>query len=102
MIEFHVTFADAEDAGRVARAALEARHAACANIVNGVRSLYWWQGRIEEDAEALVIFKTSEARAESLEALIVAHHPYDTPAIVRHTAVTANEEYARWVEKETA
>ncbi|WP_157014296.1 divalent-cation tolerance protein CutA [Mesorhizobium xinjiangense] len=98
MIELHVTFANAVDAARMARAALKA----CANIVDGVRSLYWWQGAIEEEDETLAIFKTSEAKADALEALIAEHHPYDTPAIIRHTAVTANQDYARWVEKETA
>lgn len=101
MIDFHVTFGDSDEARRVARAALEARLAACINIVADVRSLFWWQGQIEEEAEVLAIFKTSEAKADRLEAFIAERHPYETPAIIRHAGLTANAEFARWVDEET-
>ncbi|MCV0395193.1 MAG: divalent-cation tolerance protein CutA [Rhizobiaceae bacterium] len=102
MIELHVTYADGAEARRLARAVVEARHAACANIVENVSSIYRWEGAIEEETETLVIFKTSEARAAAAEAFIAENHPYDVPAIIRHTAVEVNDDYARWVEEETA
>ena len=101
MIELHVTYASAEEARAHARAVVEARHAACANIIGTVHSLYRWKGAIEEEDETLVIFKTSEDKAASAEAFIAERHPYETPAIIRHTAVGANDDYARWVEEET-
>ena len=102
MIELHVTYDSEADARAQARRVIEARQAACANIIGTVRSLYWWKGRIEEEDETLVIFKTSEAKAASAEAFIAEHHPYETPAIIRHDGVGANDGYARWVEEETA
>lgn len=102
MIEFHVTFADMESAEALARKALEARLAACANIVPGVRSLYWWKGRIEDEQEVLAVFKTSDERADALATFVAEHHPYETPAIVRHVDVSANPDYEAWIETETA
>jgi periplasmic divalent cation tolerance protein len=102
MIELHVTYGSEAEARTQARRVIEARQAACANIVGTVRSLYWWKGEIEEEDETLVIFKTSEAKAASAEAFIADHHPYETPAIIRHGSVGANEGYTRWVEEETA
>ncbi|QDZ01578.1 divalent cation tolerance protein CutA [Nitratireductor mangrovi] len=101
MIEVHVTFASAEEAARLARAVLEARLAACANIVEGVRSLFWWDGQIADEAETLAIFKTGAERAEALEAFIAEHHPYDTPAIIRHMNVGANPAFEQWIAAET-
>ena len=101
MVEFHVTFADIDSARRLARAALEARLAACANLVPGVASLYWWQGRIEEETEVLAILKTSRHKADDLAAFVAANHPYETPAIIRHGDVSANAGYERWIEEET-
>lgn len=101
MIEFHVTYSAMEDAEAAAREALEMRLAACANIVSGVRSLYRWQGAIEDESEILVIFKTARDRAGELADFLEVSHPYDTPAIIRHDGVTANADYERWIDEET-
>lgn len=101
MIELHVTFGDPQSAAAVARKALEARLAACANILPDIRSLYWWNGQITEEAETLMIFKTSETKASELAALVAENHPYDVPAIIRHDHVTATDDYLAWVDVET-
>lgn len=85
----------------LARKALEARLAACANIIPSVRSLYWWNGKIEDETETLAIFKTSNEQADALAAFIAEHHPYETPAIIRHDNVSANRDYEAWVDAET-
>ena len=102
MIEFHVTFSDMVSAREMAHAVVEARLAACANLVPGMVSLYWWEGYITQESEILAVFKTSEKKADMLEAFLLENHPYDTPAIIRHTAVVANPDYESWVETETA
>jgi periplasmic divalent cation tolerance protein len=102
VIELHVTFPDMKSAEALARKALEARLAACANIVPNVRSLYWWKGKIEDETEVFAIFKTSHGQADALAAFIAKHHPYETPAIIRHDKVSANADYEAWVEAETS
>src|SRR5262245_10830524 len=66
-------------ARKLARAAVRARLAACANLVPKIESHYWWRGKVETATEILVILKTTRARLPALERLIVAEHPYDTP-----------------------
>lgn len=71
-----------DQAEAVARAALEARAAACVNLVPGIRSLYHWEGKLCDDAETTLILKTSAERVEALRAVLVEAHPYDVPEVV--------------------
>lgn len=100
MIHVTTTCPDAESAERLARAALIERVTACANIVPGVRSLYHWAGEIEEDAEVLVIFKTSDAARAALVAFLEAEHPYDVPVITWEKLDTTADS-AAWLARET-
>jgi periplasmic divalent cation tolerance protein len=86
----------------LARWALEAWFAASANLVPGIGSFYWWKGRIENETEVLVVFKTSESHADELAVFLAAHQPCETPAIARHANVSANPDYEAWIEAETA
>src|SRR4051794_12139572 len=74
-----VTAPDLKTARRLAQAALKGRLVACANLVTGIESHYWWQGKIERGAEVLLLFKTTRNRLKALEELLVQIHPYDTP-----------------------
>lgn len=101
MIEFHVTYASRVEAAQIAREAVELRLAACVNLLDNVRSIYRWEGAIEDEIETLAVFKTSQTRAGELSDFLEVSHPYDTPAIIRHDNVSANADYARWIEEET-
>ncbi|RLQ89234.1 divalent-cation tolerance protein CutA [Notoacmeibacter ruber] len=101
MIEIHVTTHSRDTALKLAQDALNERLAACANIIDQVTALYWWEGQIAHEKEALVIFKTSKARVDALTAFLNDNHDYDLPAITRHEHVIPTEDYARWVEEET-
>jgi periplasmic divalent cation tolerance protein len=78
----YTTWPDADTAAAASRAAVEACAAACANILAPLRSIYRWEGALEEASETPVLFKTTAAAAERLRALVLAHHPYDLPCIV--------------------
>lgn len=84
----------------LARAALEARLAACANIVPGLESHYWWQGRLETSTEVLVIFKTAKARLAELQALLLPLHPYQTAEWVAWRLEVGSAAYVRWALRE--
>ena len=73
-----VTAPDMKTARALAKAALQARLIACANVVPKIESHYWWQGKIEYGNEVLMILKTTRKRLATLEKLILAKHPYDT------------------------
>jgi periplasmic divalent cation tolerance protein len=96
------TFAEEADAARVGRELVERRLAACVNVVPGVRSIYRWQGRIEDSSEVLAIVKTQRACLGELIAALAALHPYAVPEILALPVAGGAEPYAKWVREETS
>jgi periplasmic divalent cation tolerance protein len=97
----YVTAGDVAEAHRIGRAAVEARLAACANVIPGMRSVYWWQGKIEEGREAVLILKTTEDRLEALTARVKELHSYDCPCIEALPVIGGHPPYLDWVVQET-
>ena len=93
-----VTAPDRQSARRLAKAALQARLAACANLIPGLESHYWWKGKIERSAEVLILFKTPASNLAGLEKCILANHPYDTPEFVVIQLHKGTERYLAWLE----
>jgi periplasmic divalent cation tolerance protein len=94
------TLASREAALPIARALVEARLAACVQLVDGLRSIYRWQGRVEESAECQLVAKTPPDRAAALVERLRDLHPYELPEIVVLDA-QASDAYAAWVVAET-
>jgi periplasmic divalent cation tolerance protein len=94
------TLPSREAAATIARALIEARLAACVQLVDGLRSIYRWQGRVEESAEVQLIAKTTPAASAALIDRLRALHPYDVPEILTLDA-TASAAYAAWLRDET-
>lgn len=97
-----VTVPDRKVARRIARAVLEARAVACVNIVPGLESHYWWQGRLEKSTELLLLMKTTRGRLADLERIVHAHHPYDTPEFVVLGLTAGSERYLAWIDASVA
>src|SRR5690606_12857243 len=91
------TCPDADAALRLAEAAVEGRHAACVNIVGGMRSVYRWQGEVTGDDEVLLVAKTTAAAYAGLEALWQAAHPYELPEIVAVPIAQGSARYLAWL-----
>ncbi|MCE4602304.1 MAG: divalent-cation tolerance protein CutA [Desulfurococcales archaeon] len=85
---------------RIARALVESRLAACVNIVQGLTSLYWWQGEIQEDQEELLIVKTRMDALNKLIDEVKKIHPYSVPEIVALPILGGNPDYLKWVDDE--
>jgi periplasmic divalent cation tolerance protein len=97
----YATAGDAAEARRIGRAVVEGQLAACANIITGMRSLYWWQGKLEEGREAVLILKTTEDRLEALVARVKELHSYDCPCIEALPVVAGHQPFLDWVAQET-
>ncbi len=97
-----VTAPDLEAARRIAGAALNSRLAACANIVPQVESHYWWQGKLEQSAEALIVFKTVAARQADLQTCVLANHPYETPEFITLPIQNGSPDYLAWLRASVA
>ena len=92
-----VTTPDLDTARRLAKAALEARLIACANLLPRVESHYWWQGKIESALEVLLVMKTTTSCLGKLEKLILAKHPYDTAELIVLPLNAGSRRYLDWV-----
>lgn len=92
-----VTCPKMEQAAALARSLVEERLIACANLVPGVRSIYLWQGAVCDEAEVLLIAKTTPARFEALRARVVALHPYQVPEVLMLGVEKAHGPYRDWV-----
>lgn len=98
----YVTAPSRDAALSLARAVVEERLAACANVLDGAVSVYRWEGRLCEDAEAVMICKTRADLAERLVERLRALHPYDCPCITILPVEGGNPAYLDWVRAETA
>jgi periplasmic divalent cation tolerance protein len=92
-----VTAPDLKVARRLAKAILQNRFAACVDLVNGLESHYWWQGKLERGREVLLIIKTSKRKLPPLEKLILSLHPYDTPEIIAFPLADGTPKYLNWL-----
>src|SRR5712691_6721077 len=92
-----VTAPDLKTARVLAKAALHARLAACANIIPRLESHYRWKGKLERSTEALLLFKTARAKLAALEKCILANHPYDTPEFLVLNLTKGAARYLAWM-----
>jgi len=92
---------DRDSAGRLARALIEKRLAACINVLSPCRSIYRWQGKTEDAEEFPVLIKTTRERYPALEAAIRAAHPYELPEIIAVPLAAGLPAYLEWVDSET-
>src|SRR3989337_2970039 len=77
-----VTASSADEAARIGRALVDERLAACANLISSIASAYWWQGKVEEASEALIILKTRQDLLERLTERVGALHSYTVPEVL--------------------
>jgi periplasmic divalent cation tolerance protein len=92
------TFPDVETAERIARELVTQKLAACANIGTApVRSIYRWQGKIEDAAETMVFFKTTAGMFDALRDQLRSMHPYEVPEIVALKIADGLPDYLQWV-----
>ena len=96
------TCPDAETAARLARALVEERLAACVNRLPGARSTYRWQGEIHDDAEVLLLIKTTRERFDALRDRLAELHPHEVPELVALEIADGLPSYLGWLARETA
>ncbi len=95
------TVSSREDAERIARTIVSEKLAACVSIVDGVSSVYWWEGRVEEEKELLLIIKTSIDKLLELTRRLREIHPYRVPEILVLPVAAGLPDYLTWVEEAT-
>jgi periplasmic divalent cation tolerance protein len=97
----YTTWPSIVEAERAGRAIVERRLAACVNILPGMISHYWWDGKIERAEESVMIVKTRSTLAETVRGAVKELHSYDTPAIMVLPVESVDADYYRWIVGET-
>jgi periplasmic divalent cation tolerance protein len=100
-IQVFTTVDSEEAANQIARAVVERRVAACAQVLGPITSTYWWEGAIESSQEWLCLIKSTESRFAALEDAIREHHPYDVPEILSVPVSAGSSAYLDWLRRET-
>ena len=96
-----VTAGTMDEAAAIGRALVEERLAACGNVVPAVRSIYRWEGKVQDDAEALLILKSARDRFEALRARVLALHPYEVPEVIAFPVEAGHLPYLEWISGST-
>lgn len=96
-----ITVDSPEAAQKITDVILNERKAACVNILSGVESYYWWEGKREKTTELLLTVKTRAKLLDELVMLVKECHPYSIPEIITLPIISGNEGYLRWIEGET-
>jgi len=90
------------DAERIGQALVSERLAACINIVAGMRSMYWWDGVVQQSSETILIAKTRTSLVDRLTERVRELHAYDCPCIVSLAIDGGNPAFLDWIDAETA
>jgi len=97
----YTTWPSIVEAERAGRAIVERRLAACVNILPGMISHYWWEGKVERAEEVVMIVKTRAGLAEAVREAVKELHSYTTPAIMVLPVEGVDADYYRWILEET-
>jgi periplasmic divalent cation tolerance protein len=94
------TCGSAEEAESLARKLLEARLAACVNVLMQIRSFYWWKDKVEEAGEWLLVIKTSREHFENVRLLLETAHSYELPEVLALPVIEGSPNYLDWLDRE--
>ena len=97
----YVTAGSRDEALVIGRTVVEERLAACANVLDGATSIYWWQGALQQADEAVLILKTRAELVERLSARVRELHSYECPCVVALPIAAGNPAYFDWIARET-
>ncbi len=98
----YITCASADEAARIGLALVAERLAACANVLPGMRSIYWWQGQLAEESECILILKTRAQLVEAATARVKALHSASVPCVLELPVARGHLPYLEWLLAETA
>jgi periplasmic divalent cation tolerance protein len=96
-----ITFSNENEAAEIAGEIVNAGLAGCANIIRNVRSIYRWQGKVQDENEVLMVLKTQTGLFSALEAKVKELHSYAVPEIIALPVVEGSEKYLDWLRQET-
>ena len=101
-IVIFVTASNKKEAGNIARGLLKNKLAACVNILDKIESFFWWQGKVDNTKEALLIVKTRKALMNKLIKKVKSLHSYKVPEIIALPIICGDKKYLKWINESTS
>lgn len=98
-IVIFITTKSAMEANKIAKKLLEERLIACANIVNGVRSLFWWDSKVNKTLEYLLVIKSKKSQFKKIVETVKKYHSYSVPEIIALPIIEGNDDYLNWIDE---
>jgi periplasmic divalent cation tolerance protein len=96
-----ITTASPQEAEQLGKTLVEKRLAACGNIVQDIRSIFWWKDAIETEQEALLILKSRTALFPTIVNVVTSLHSYEVPEVIAIPIISGSEDYLKWIDQET-
>ena len=96
-----ITASSSEEAQKIATALVEEKLVACVNIIPQIKSIYWWEGKVCQDDEVMLISKTKQSLFTTLIGRVKALHSYEVPEIISFPISEGSPEYLSWIENVT-
>lgn len=97
----YITAKDKAEARKIGKELVKSRLAACVNIIDKMNSMYWWEGKVQDDTEAILIAKTKQSLVKELVEKVKSIHSYSCPCVISLPILDGNKEFLDWIEKET-
>jgi len=97
----YATAANRDQAIDIARKLIQERLVACVNVIDGATSIYWWEGKVQEEREALILAKTISANVSAVTRRILELHSYSKPCVTALPISGGNLAFLEWVSSET-
>lgn len=97
----YITTKNKSEAKKIGKTLVKTKLAACINIIDGMNSIYRWEGKIQSDSETILIAKTKESLVDKLIKKVKSIHSYSCPCIICLPILNGNKDYLNWVRKET-
>ncbi len=94
-----VTAKDKTEAQKIARGLLAKKLIACANILDGVQSLFWWEGKIDDANETLLVLKSRSEHLKEVTAAVKELHSYQVPEVIALSILGGNQDYLNWIKE---
>jgi periplasmic divalent cation tolerance protein len=97
-IVIFITAANKKEAGKIAAALVKSKTVACVNVIDKVESFFWWQGKIEQAPELLLIAKSTKAKLNQIIKLVKSLHSYEVPEIIALPITGGSKKYLEWID----
>ena len=94
-----VTASSKEEARKIANKLVSDKLAACVNIIDGVESLFWWEGKVDCASESLLVIKSKKEKLKSIIKAVRSVHSYTVPEIIALPIVSGDKPYLRWIDE---